>query len=120
MRKGAIILIYKSTRGKEKGVSASRAILKGIAEDGGLYVPESIPRLSKSFQELGEMSYKEVALYVLGLFLGDFTEEELKFCVDKAYDDKFKYDNITPIRYVAGAHFLELFYGRTLAFKDVA
>lgn len=114
------MLNYKSTRGGERGIPSAQAILKGIAEDGGLYVPESIPKLSKSFEELGEMSYKEIALYVLGLFFGDFTEEELKFCVDKAYDDKFKFESITPIEYHSGVYFLELFHGRTLAFKDVA
>lgn len=82
-------LFYKSTRDDSVKVTASQAILKGLAPDGGLFVPESIPSFDKSLEELSKMSYKEVAYEVMKLMLDDFTEEELKACIDKAYDEKF-------------------------------
>ena len=66
---------YKSTRGGQSGVTASRAILQGLAKDGGLFVPEQIPVLTVSFMELSRMSYQETAYEVMKLFLTDFTEE---------------------------------------------
>ena len=71
-------LFYRSTRDDSVRVTASQAILKGLAPDGGLFVPESIPSLDKSLEELSKMSYKEVAYEVMKLMLDDFTEEELK------------------------------------------
>jgi threonine synthase len=113
-------LLYKSTRGKGKFVKASTAIIRGIAEDGGLYVPEEFPKITKSFEELGEMSYQELALYIMGKFFDDFSSEELKECVYKAYDEKFENPEIAPLTHKAGAYFLELYHGNTLAFKDMA
>ena len=78
-------LLYKSTRNADEKVTASQAILKGLASDGGLFVPDSIPELDKSLEELSKMSYKEVAYEVMKLMLDDFTEEELKDCINKAY-----------------------------------
>ena len=71
-------LIYRSTRNKEVSVTASQAILKGLADDGGLFVPESIPALDKSMDELAGMSYQETAYEVMKQFLTDFTEEEVR------------------------------------------
>ena len=79
-------LFYQSTRSKSKPVKASQAILKGLAEDGGLYVPEAIPTLDKSLEEFSHMTYQETAYEVMKLFLADFTQEELKDCINKAYD----------------------------------
>ena len=112
-------LIYKSTRGGE-GVTASQAILKGLADDGGLFVPSQIPVLDVPVEELAKMTYQEVAYQVMKLYLTDFTEEELKSCIDKAYDSKFDAEEIAPMVYADGAYYLELFHGATIAFKDMA
>ena len=112
-------LFYKSTRDDSVKVTASQAILKGLAPDGGLFVPESIPSFDKSLEELSKMSYKEVAYEVMKLMLDDFTEEELKACIDKAYDEKFDTDVIAPLVKADGAYYLELFHGATIAFKDM-
>lgn len=90
-------VLYQSTRGLEKLVTSSYAILKGLAEDGGLYVPDRIPTLEVSLEELANMSYKEVAYEVMKLFFTDFTEAELKSCIDKAYDEKFDTEEIAPL-----------------------
>ena len=113
-------MFYKSTRDDSVKVTASQAILKGLAPDGGLFVPESIPSFDKSLEELSKMSYKEVAYEVMKLMLDDFTEEELKACIDKAYDEKFDTDVIAPLVKADGAYYLELFHGATIAFKDMA
>ncbi len=113
-------LLYKSTRSENETVTASQAILKGLASDGGLFVPTSIPKLSVSLQELSGMSYKETAYVVMKEFLTDFTEEELKSCIDKAYDAKFDTEEIAPLVKAEGAYYLELFHGATIAFKDMA
>ena len=113
-------LFYQSTRSKSKPVKASQAILKGLAEDGGLYVPESIPTLDKSLEEFSHMTYQETAYEVMKLFLTDFTEDELKDCINKAYDSKFDTEVMTPLVEADGAYYLELFHGATIAFKDMA
>ena len=113
-------LYYRSTRSDDVRVTASQAILKGLADDGGLYVPENIPALDASFEELSGMDYRQVAYEVMKLFLTDFTEEELKACINKAYDSKFDTDEIAPLVEADGAYFLELFHGSTIAFKDMA
>ncbi|MBD9017262.1 MAG: threonine synthase [Coprococcus comes] len=113
-------LLYKSTRDAEKTVTASQAILKGLADDGGLFVPVSIPKLPVSLGELKEMTYQETAYTVMKEFLTDFTEEELKSCIAKAYDSKFDTEEIAPLAKVEDAYYLELFHGVTIAFKDMA
>lgn len=113
-------LLYKSTRDAEKTVTASQAILKGLADDGGLFVPVSIPKLPVSLGELKEMTYQEIAYTVMKEFLTDFTEEELKSCIAKAYDSKFDTVEIAPLAKVEDAYYLELFHGATIAFKDMA
>ena len=74
-------LSYQSTRGGETGVTASQAILKGLADDGGLFMPTFIPKLDKTMEELAGMTYQETAYEVMKLFLTDYTEEELKNCM---------------------------------------
>ena len=113
-------LLYSSTRNSEKKITASQAILKGLADDGGLFVPESIPALDVSVEELSKMSYQQVAYEVMKLFLTDFTEEELKSCINRAYDSKFDTTEIAPLKFADGAYYLELFHGSTIAFKDMA
>ncbi|MBR6477098.1 MAG: threonine synthase, partial [Lachnospiraceae bacterium] len=113
-------VLYYSTRSNGAPVMASQAILKGLSDDGGLFVPDHVPALDKSLKELSEMSYQEVAYEVMKLFLTDFTEEELKNCIKKAYDEKFDTDVIAPLAEAEGAYFLELFHGATIAFKDMA
>lgn len=112
-------LTYRSTRGHEEG-TASYAILQGLAGDGGLFVPEFIPKLDVPMEALSKMGYKEVAYEVMKLFLTDFTEEELKYCIDNAYDEKFDTKLIAPLKKADGVNFLELFHGKTIAFKDMA
>ena len=113
-------VLYKSTRGNGETVTASRAILKGLSDDGGLFVPVSIPKLPVSLGELKEMTYQEIAYTVMKEFLTDFTEEELKSCIAKAYDSKFDTEEIAPLAKVEDAYYLELFHGATIAFKDMA
>lgn len=96
------------------------AILKGLTDDGGLFVPDHIPALDKSLKELAAMSYQEIAYEVMKLYLTDFTEAELKNCIDRAYDSKFDTEVIAPLTEADGAYFLELFHGSTIAFKDMA
>ena len=113
-------LIYKSTRNNQETATASEAILKGLAGEGGLFVPSYIPKLDKSLEELSKMSYQEVAYEVMKLFMTDFTEEELKHCINSAYDKKFDTENIAELVKKDDAYYLELFHGATIAFKDMA
>ena len=113
-------ILYKSTRGTGECVKASEAILKGLSKDGGLFVPTEIPKLDISMDRLAEMSYQEIAYEVMSRFLTDFTEEELKACIAKAYDSKFDTQEIAPLVKAGGAYYLELFHGATIAFKDMA
>ncbi len=113
-------VMYSSTRNKNEKVTASQAILKGLANDGGLFVPDSIPALDVSLEELAKMSYQETAYAVMKQFLTDFTEEELKTCIERAYDSKFDTEEIAPLVDAKGAYYLELFHGSTIAFKDMA
>lgn len=113
-------LSYQSTRGGEKGLTSSQAILKGLACDGGLFMPTEIPRLDVSMKQLAAMSYQETAWQVMKLFLTDFTETELRYCIDSAYDSKFDTGEIAPLKKAEDAYYLELFHGSTIAFKDMA
>ena len=79
-------VLYKSTRGNGETVTASEAILKGLSQDGGLFVPTVIPSLDVPAERLAQMSYQETAYEVMSRFLTDFTEEELKSCISRAYD----------------------------------
>ena len=113
-------LLYKSTRSNDVEVTASQAILKGLADDGGLFVPESLPALEADMDTLAGMRYQETAYEVMRQFLTDFTEEELKDCIAKAYDEKFDTKEIAPLVKKDEAYYLELFHGKTIAFKDMA
>ncbi len=113
-------VMYKSTRSKSDKVTASQAILKGLADDGGLFVPDSIPVFDIKLEDLAGLSYQETAYEVMKLFLSDFTKEELMACIQGAYDDKFDTEEIAPLVKKDGAYYLELFHGKTIAFKDMA
>ena len=113
-------VLYSSTRDGREKITASQAILKGLSEDGGLYVPDHIPALSCTMKELADKSYQETAYEVMKLFLTDFTEEELKSCIARAYDAKFDTEVIAPLVEAEGTYYLELFHGATIAFKDMA
>lgn len=111
---------YKSTRSSGETVTASQAILKGLADDGGLFVPTDLPKLDMSLEDIAKMDYQETAYQVMKQFLTDFTEEELKNCIKRAYDKKFDTKEIAPLAEKDGVYYLELFHGATIAFKDMA
>ena len=113
-------VLYSSTRGAQGQIKASEAILRGLAPDGGLYGPDHIPSLEKSLSEISQMDYQSVAYEVMKLLLSDYTEEELKYCISHAYDSKFDTEEIAPLSEAAGAFYLELYHGATIAFKDMA
>ena len=107
-------LSYQSTRGGESGLTASQAILKGLADDGGLFMPVEIPKLDIPLKELYGATYQETAYQVMKLFFTDFTEEELRYCINHAYDEKFDTEEIAPLVKADGAYYLELFHGKTI------
>ena len=113
-------LIYRSSRNNEETATASQAILKGLADQGGLFVPDTIPSLDLALTDLAKMNYQQVAYQVMKLFLTDFTEEELKYCIRSAYDKKFDTSSIAELVKKDDAYILELFHGATIAFKDMA
>ena len=114
---------YNSTRDSGCIVTAAQAIAQGISQEGGLFVPETLPVLSREdLEKMVGMSYNEKAKMVLSRFLTDFTSEELDYCVDNVYNDrKFDSANISEISRVGeSAYLLELWHGPTCAFKDMA
>lgn len=113
-------MMYQSTRNEQEQVTASKAILKGLALDGGLFVPTNIPTLDKSLKDMKTLNYQQTAYEVMKLFLTDFTQEELKDCINRAYDKKFDTEEIASLKTVEDVTYLELFHGATIAFKDMA
>lgn len=113
-------LTYKSTRDGSIRVTSSQAILQGLAPDGGLFVPERLPAFPLSFEEMAQKSYQELAFELMRLLLTDFTEEELRDAIQKAYDEKFDTALIAPLVKKDGVYYLELYHGATAAFKDMA
>ena len=113
---------YSSTRGDSVQVTAAEAIIKGLAADSGLFVPNELPQISPSFiEELVPLSYEERAVKVLRLFLTDYTDEELKTCVENAYGKgKFDCAGRAPVVDLGAMQVLELWHGPTSAFKDMA
>ncbi len=113
---------YISTRGNGERLDSAEAIIHGLAGDGGLFVPEEIPKVSTDFVEgLSTLSYEERAEKVLGLFLTDYTKEEIKDCVERAYGSgKFDDEKRAPLSVFEDVSVLELWHGPTSAFKDMA
>ena len=111
---------YKSTRGSSAEKTAAQAVIQGLAEDRGLYVPDSIPALPFQPSEMIGRPYKDIARAVISAFFTDYTGEEMQACVDGAYDEKFEAEDIVPVTSAGGAYFLELYHGKTAAFKDMA
>ncbi len=111
---------FKSTRNSTVYIDPKEALLNGISKEGGLYVPDTFPKLG-NIEHMTEMHYRDLAYYILGKFFTDFTADELMECVHGAYNDiNFSDPHIAPIRKANGRYFLELYHGRTSAFKDMA
>ena len=116
-------MLYQSTRGSGKRLTAAEAITQGLAEDGGLFVPESIPKVTeKTINDLCAMPYSGRAAHIMGPFLDDFSSEELSRCTFDAYsDENFDHPAIAPLHKLENnTYFLELWHGPTCAFKDMA
>ena len=113
-------IMYRSTRSSDFRVTASQAVLQGLAPDGGLFVPEKLPRCAGDWNALASQTYQETALQIMSLLLTDYTQEELQGCIDRAYDSKFDIPQITCLKETDGVWYLELFHGATIAFKDMA
>lgn len=115
--------MYSSTRGGGDKINAAKAVIKGIADDKGLFVPDAIPTLPVKIETLAGKSYQEIAELVIGTFFQDYTQEEIHDCVMSAYDEKFAADEIVPMAKLNGetpVYILELYHGKTAAFKDMA
>jgi len=114
---------YQSTRNSKISVDSATAIKNGISPEGGLYVPQSLPAVSlDDIKKLSEMKYTKRASHILGMFLTDFTKEELDECALAAYSkEKFETENTAPLYHLTDtASILELWHGPTCAFKDMA
>ena len=113
---------YISTRGSNQHMTSAQAIIAGLAEDGGLFVPEELPQVDLSFIEgLTGLSYQERAAKVFSCFLTDYTAEEIRGCVERAYGGgKFDDETIAPLNIMEDVSVLELWHGPTSAFKDMA
>lgn len=111
---------YISTRGNKESKTAAQAVIQGLSSDKGLFVPDSMPALPFALDELSEKTYQEIALAVIRSFFTDYTDEEMQHCVNGAYDQKFEASEIVPVVKAGDAFYLELYHGRTAAFKDMA
>jgi len=111
---------YISTRGGMPKIDFKDTIFEGLAPDGGLIVPEKIPKLSeKEIEELRKLNYQELALKIFKYYVSDIEEKDLKELIERAYKT-FRVKDITPVVKVGNIYILELFHGPTWAFKDIA
>lgn len=113
-------MIYHSTRNKEEKANSKEAILKGLCNDGGLFVSDSLTDIRVDINEIMELSYKDTAKKIFSLLLPDYSEDETADAVEKAYGESFADESITPLTKIGEDHLLELYHGPTCAFKDVA
>lgn len=113
-------LNYISTRNKDYKISASEAIVQGLSEDGGLFIPESFKDIHFDLEELKGLSYRDLTKEILAKFLTDFTPEQIEYCVENAYLDKFDIPELVELTKSGNSYFLELWHGPTAAFKDMA
>ena len=113
-------MYYNSTRNKSIRLTATEAILKGLSDDGGLFVPEYIPKMDIDLKTLSEMDYRQVAYEIMRLYIDDLSKEELMNCIENAYGENFDTPEMAPLTYADGSYYLELFHGPTIAFKDMA
>jgi threonine synthase len=110
---------YVSTRGQVDPVSFQDAVVMGLAEDGGLLVPQAIPDVRDDLDHWAGLTYNELALEVISRFCDDLDRPTLRSLIDASYAESFQPD-VAPVVQVGPLHVLELFHGPTLAFKDVA
>ncbi|MDW7758450.1 MAG: threonine synthase, partial [Desulfuromonadales bacterium] len=111
---------YLSTRGKVRNLTFKDAVMMGLADDGGLLLPESIPALTPGdIAAFSKLAYPELAFQILSRFVGDIPAADLKDLIDRSYQS-FTHPEVTPVVHKDGVYILELFHGPTLAFKDVA
>jgi len=114
------MILYKSTRGGGALKDSAETIIDGIAKDNGLYVPERIPKLPFDINEMKDKPYSYFAYEIIKSFFTDFSDGDIKKCVDAAYEGKFESRDVAPVIKAGRAFFIELFHGRTAAFKDMA
>jgi len=116
------MVLYESTRGGNERITSAEAIKRGIAPDGGLYTPCSLKKLNlEEIQALADMTYPQRAVTILKYFLDDFSDEEIRDCVNSAYSHKFSHEKVAPVVELNESLFLlELWHGPTCAFKDMA
>ena len=113
-------MIYHSTRDNSVKYTSKQAILKGLCEDGGLFVADELPAASVDIKACMSMKYEDIAFTVFKALLPDFSDEELRDCVDTAYVGKFETEELTPVTKIGENWLLELYHGPTSAFKDMA
>ena len=111
---------YLSTRGGISPIPFTQAVMMGLADDGGLLLPRTIPRVgSDTFNSWKDLTYQELAFQVMSRFIDDIPDSDLRDLINSSYAT-FQVKEVTPVVHLGGLHILELFHGPTLAFKDVA